>query len=488
MIIALIFLPALTAIVAFLIRRPAISRILLLLSSLTHTALVILTVIRRPKPVLGGWLSVDPIGLVFLSITSLLFLFSSIYAFGYLALEQPGNRSDIVEGGTFSNEPEGVFIGCLLLFLSSMTAVTLSHHLGLLWIGVETTTLASAPLIYFHRHHRSLEAAWKYLLICSLGIGLALIGNLFIAVATKAHAEGQAMMIEELVLQARGFDPLWLKIGFIFMLVGYGTKMGLVPMHSWLPDAHSESPSVVSALLSGALLNCAFLGILRGLEVLVAAGYGGFGKGLLLVFGLLSMAVAAIFIVTQFDFKRLLAYSSIEHMGILALGVGIGGVSVYGSLLHAINHSLVKASLFMVAGNLLRVFKTKDMQVMRGVIHSTPWSGALWMVGFFAILGSPPFGLFVSEFTILRGALENGHLFIPVLYLAILGGVFVGMVSSLVPMVQGVPTPDRVEERDYLMEVIPPTILLAMALILGLYVPDFITINLEEAARTLGGM
>ena len=250
-------------------------------------------------------------------------------------------RHDDEEELPFVNFPEAVFAGCLLLFLATMTLVTVSRHLGLMWVGVEATTLASAPLIYFHRHHRSLEATWKYLLICSVGIALALLGNFFVAVA--ARSAGGPMIhltIDDLVAHAGSLNPLWLKAAFLFFLVGYGTKMGLAPLHTWLPDAHSEAPSVVSALLSGALLNCAFLTILRTHSLLSAAGLAAFSSDLLVLFGLLSMAVAAVFILGQADFKRMLAYSSVEHMGILALGIGIGGAATFGAMLHAVNHSL----------------------------------------------------------------------------------------------------------------------------------------------------
>ena len=206
-----------------------------------------------------------------------------------------------------------------------MTLVTVSHHFGLMWVGVEATTLASAPLIYFHRQHRSLEATWKYLLICSVGIALALLGNFFLAVAAGRAGRqlDGPLSLSDLSGRCRiGLIVSWLKAAFLFFLVGYGTKMGLAPLHTWLPDAHSEAPSVVSALLSGALLNCAFLAILRVHRFAPPPGEAAFSQGLLVFFGLISMGVAAMFILGQADFKRMLAYSSVEHMGILALGVG----------------------------------------------------------------------------------------------------------------------------------------------------------------------
>ena len=273
-----------------------------------------------------------------------------------------------------------------------------SHHLG------------QRPLIYFHRHHRSLEATWKYLLICSVGIALALLGNFFVAVA--ARSAGGPMIhltIDDLVAHAGSLNPLWLKAAFLFFLVGYGTKMGLAPLHTWLPDAHSEAPSVVSALLSGALLNCAFLTILRAHSLLSAAGLAAFSSDLLVLFGLISMAVAAVFILGQADFKRMLAYSSVEHMGILSLGIGIGGAATFGAMLHTVNHSLTKAMLFLAAGNILALYRTKSTTRVRGVLRTLPITGVLWLAGFLAIVGSPPFGPFLSELTILKGVLDAGR-------------------------------------------------------------------------------
>jgi hydrogenase-4 component F len=237
---------------------------------------------------LGGWLALDAAGLLFLSITSGLFLMVSFMSWAISARRQTGT-TDPEEGFLFDNAPEAVFIGCLLLFLAAMTLVTVSQHFGLLWVAIEATTLASAPLIYFHRHHRSLEATWKYLLICSVGIALALLANFFLA-WRRRRPNGRKL--SHGVVRARdagaGLQVPWLKAACLLFFVGYGTKMGLAPLHTWLPDAHSEAPSAVSALLSGAVLNCAFLGLIRVQQVCVAAGLGGFGRDVWMALGLVS--------------------------------------------------------------------------------------------------------------------------------------------------------------------------------------------------------
>jgi hydrogenase-4 component F len=484
---ALVWLPALAGCAAFALRRRRPREILLVGTALAHAALTAALAVLRPAPEPGAWLGQDALGLVFLGIVSALFLAASIYAVGYLRREPDRRQADFEEGLLFSNEPEPAFTGCLLLFLASMTLVTLSRHLGLLWVAVEATTLASAPLIYFHRHHRSLEAAWKYLLLCSVGIGLALLGNLFLAVsAAGAGGAGPPLQLDALLRAAPGFERRWLEASFLLLLVGYGTKMGLFPMHTWLPDAHSESPSLVSALLSGALLNCAFLGILRSHQVLAAAGAADFAAGPLRALGLLSMGVGACFLVRQPDYKRMLAWSSVEHMGVLALGVGLGGAAAEGALLHAVNHSLTKAMLFLLAGNLLASFLSKRTTDVRGALRVVPASAGLFLAGFLAISGSPPFGPFLSEFTILRGALAGGHFALAGLALALLGVAFAAMAATVLPMVWGEAPPERGRAREPGSALAPPALLGLAVLTLGLFVPAPLSRALAEAARLLG--
>ncbi len=485
MILALLLVPLLAGLAAFALRPDKLRRAVLVLAAAAHAALTA-GAWTRPTMADGSWLALDATGLLFLSITSFLFLATALYAVGYLARENRDARPEMEESFLFSNVPEAVFTGCLLLFLAAMTLVCVSQHFGLLWVAVEATTLASAPLIFFHRHHRSLEATWKYLLICSVGIALALLGNFLLALAAHPGNAELPLTLGALVEHATQLQAPWLKAAFIFLLVGYGTKMGLAPLHTWLPDAHSESPSVISALLSGALLNCAFVGILRALQVCAAAGWAAFGQELLLGFGLLSMTVAAVFILGQADYKRMLAYSSVEHMGILALGVGLGGAGALGAMLHAVNHSLTKAMLFLVAGNILATYRTKSTTEVRGVTRALPVSGALWVAGLFAIAGSPPFGLFLSEFTILKAALDQGRPVVAVVYLVLLAAIFIGMATIMLRMAQGEPSSKSVRENGW--AVAPPLLLGGAALVLGLYVPPALSHLLQQAAQTFGGL
>ncbi len=498
MILALFLLPGASALLCLLIRRDPLRRALLVATAASHAGLVAWCWADRGRfPALGDWLAVDAPGLLFLTAASLLFLSASAYAVGFLARESQGRRTDREEGFLFDNQPETIFTACLLGFLSAMTLVTLSRHSGLLWVSVEATTLVSAPLIHFHRHPRSLEATWKYLLICSVGIAVALLGTYFLSAAGAG-----TLAFPRLLERAATLDPRWLKAAFLMVLVGYGTKMGLVPFHTWLPDAHSEAPSPVSALLSGALLNCAFLAVLRVAALTEAAGLGDFSRGTLLVFGLASMAVASGFIIAQGDYKRMLAYSSIEHMGILAVGVGLAGSGTWGSLFHALNHSLVKGALFLIAGNILAAYGTKKTSGVRGALGVLPFSGALWVIGLFAITGAPPFGTFASELAILRAAM-NGSYVVAAIYLAALVVAFIGMAGGFLAMAQGrrgaaAESEERLPSaggaaaapgagtRERVVMVAAPLALLAAAAVLGVFIPGFLDRLLREAAALMG--
>ena len=488
MVVALVLVPSVSGLLVLLLPFERGRRLLLLGAAAVHLALVIAALAHRPGSALNGWLEADALGLLFLLIASFLFFLGSVYAVGYLQRETRSPHADWVEGMLFSNEPERIFIGCMLLFLGAMALLTLSQHLGLLWVAIEATTLASAPLIYFHRHHRSLEATWKYLLIASVGIALALLGTLFLAAAASGQGTPAPLLLKDLMARGSALDQTWLKAGFLLLLVGYGTKMGLAPLHTWLPDAHSESPSLVSALMSGALLNCAFLGILRAYQIMAAAGQADFAQGLLVGFGLLSMGVGAAFIIRQADYKRMLAYSSVEHMGILAVGVGVGGAATFGALFHAVNHSLAKGLLFLVAGNILAAYKTTATRGVRGMLRVLPVSGPLWVAGFLAISGSPPFGSFLSEFTILQASIVRGQAAVAALYLALLAIAFVGMAAVFFRMAQGEPWTQPVTPvREAALAVAPALILALAVLLLGVYLPPGLDSTLQSATALLGG-
>ncbi len=485
----IVVVPLLAGVAAFVVRAHRVRRNLLLAAAIAHTLLVASTWFAAPPAALFGWLDLDAPGRLFLSVTSVLFLASAVQTVGYLRAEEGQHDAAATSSGwVLSRVPEAVFTGCLLLFLTTMSLVTMCQHLGLLWVAVEATTLASAPLVYFHRDGRSLEATWKYLVVCSVGIALALLGNFFLAIAASGKIGAQpAMTVAGLIDAGASLHPAWVKAAMIFFVVGYGTKMGLAPLHTWLPDAHSEAPAVVSALLSGAVLNCAFLAILRVTQVAHAAGAGDFSRDLMLVLGLVSMATAAVFVVGQADYKRMLAYSSVEHMGILAIGIGLGGAGVAGSMLHAVNHSLVKGMLFLTAGNILAAYATKRSSQIKGILSERPFTGVLWMAGLLAVSGMPPFGTFFSELIILKAAVDQGRFFVAAAFLVLLAAVFIGMASSILPMAQGRAPGAESAPRESWRAALPAAVLGTLSLALGLYLPERVSRAIHDAAATFGG-
>jgi len=422
---------------------------------------------------LGSVLRLDSTGLVFLSITSLLLFLTSLYTVPYL------------RHGT--HDPQAAphrFVPCLLWFLSSLTVIAATQQLALLWVAVESTTLATAPLVYFYRRRGALEATWKYLLLCSVGIALALLGTFFLGISGSAVSPAPGLSLPSLIHAAPHLSHPWLKAAFILALVGYGTKMGLAPLHAWLPDTHSQAPSPVSALLSGALLNGALLALLRFYQVALASGDGGFARALLLVLGFASLMVACAFLVGQRDYKRLFAYSSIENMGIIAVGIALGGGGAFGALFHALNHSLSKAGLFYCAGNVLRRYGSTGAADVRGILRRQPATGVLLMLLLLAIGGMPPFGAFWSKLLIFQAAAHQ-NVGAAALFLTLVAIAFLGMAGVLLPMLQGSPDHAEPSSREHRLSLVPPMVALACVLLLGLYLPPALGAALKQAAASL---
>lgn len=357
----------------------------------------------------------------FALLTSALFLLTAVHLQRWWPQEVAEHQAHAGGGALLS---EGATAACLLGFLASMSTVIWAANLGLMWVAVEATTLATAPLISFKRTARSLEAMWKYLLICSVGIGLALLGTMLLSVS--AHAACDGLGLAELASASPQFHRGWFKVAFLLALAGFGTKMGLAPFHTWLPDAHSEAPAPVSALLSGTLLNGAFLGIVRFVD-LAPADLHSFCQGPLLGLGLASLVFAAVFIVRQRDCKRMLAYSSVEHMGLLAIMLALtldgGYFSRDWMLLHAVGHSLIKVALFLLAGNILLGYGTRQVERIEGLPEAMPRTAAGWLAGLLLICGVPPSPLFLTEFLLVTSAGVGVAVTVMLLLLVIAGGM-----------------------------------------------------------------
>ncbi len=470
----LVVLPLVAALVAFVTPSNRVRPVIVAGAAVLHLGGTLAA--RSGDSMLDGWFAVDPLGHLVLGVVSILFTLCSFYGIEYLRLRQ--------------ERPNRIFCVCLLTFLSMATAITVAQHLAVVWVAIEGATLSTALLIYFNQNPRSLEAAWKYLVIGSVGIALALMGSLFIAYsALHGSAGDESLLFKALLEHPDGLSRPWLQAGFILLLVGYGTKMGLAPMHTWKPDAYGVAPGMIGALLAGGMTNCAFLALLRVYRVMQAAGEGAFARELFLGFGLLSMGVAAAFMAGQRDIKRMLAYSSVEHMGILVLGIGVGGIATTGVLLHVINNALTKVLLFLSAGNIHRAYGAKTIDDVGGALRRVPLSGALFLAGFLAITGSPPFGPFISEFTILSGVMTGHHFVTAALFIIFLVIIFIGMGATVLAVVEGQPTPAAAstDYRDSFLTGAPLLAAFVMVVIMGVWIPDVVYNLVLESAKMLGG-
>lgn len=434
------------------------------------------------SPERGAWWMLDAAGGVFLAVIAVVGLLSALVAPSHLATSG--------RGFVGAARARAMYYAAYHAFWAALIAVPLVDNLGIAWLLVEATTGASALLVAYSGTRGALEAGWKYLVLTTFGLAVAMLGIIVLYVAI-ADGDGALATLDWRSISGAAGDLQGTPavIAFVLIIAGLATKVGWAPVHNWLPDAHSEAPSLVSALLSGALLNCAFLGVLRGLQVCGMVGEAAFARELLLGFGLVSLAIAALFVLRQADFKRLLAYSSVEHMGLLAVGVGLAGAGGEAAMLHAVNHTVAKGMLFLLAGNLLAAFHTKEIHQVRGALRVLPVSGGLWLLGLFAITGTPPFGMFHSELALVRAALEQGRPVVAAGVLLGLGAVFAGMSAVFLRMCLGAPRGAvAAPAREEFSAILPPALLATLALWLGLQVPGELAALLRVAAAQLGAL
>lgn len=452
------------------------------------TAVVALTFSRTvfvhgPVLDLGQYIYVDALGAFIISLIAVVGLISAFYSVAYV-------NHDLKEGEVRENRLRWYYFW-FYMFVFTMFAVVMANNLGLMWVAIEGTTLASALLVGFYDKQGSLEAAWKYIIICTVGIVFALFGTILLYyAAVPVIGEGsKALNWTNLVSSANVLNPRLLKLAFIFVLVGYGTKMGLAPMHTWLPDAHSQAPAPVSAMLSGVLLNCALYGILR-LHLITSKTLGiDFSANLLLIFGLLSIAVSLPFILVQHDFKRMLAYSSIEHMGIIATAIGIGGkLGLYGAFLHMLNHAITKSSMFFVAGNITQKYRTKKIGKITGAVTAMPVSGPALLVCTFALAGAPPFNMFLSEFAIISSGFMQGKYLVTGLMLGLTTIVFAGLIFAAGKMAFGTPSVKIKPGENSRWSAFIVALPLIFILLMGIYIPSFVDKMLAQVVSLMGGM
>ncbi|TCL61849.1 hydrogenase-4 component F [Hydrogenispora ethanolica] len=442
--------------------------------------------IARVKVWAEGFWYLDSLSALFLLVVAVVSLVISLFAVGYYSREW--------RRGELSGRRLAEYLFWYNLLLAAMYLVVLTANLGILWVAVEATTVTSVLLVGFEAKRAATEAAWKYLLICSVGIIFALLGIMFLYFAALpalgTAGGGAALDWSQLAALAARLDPGLAKLAFIFILIGFGTKVGFAPLHTWLPDAHSQAPTPVSAVLSGVLLNCALYGIIRVASIIRAGTGGGFVDQFLTFFGLFSIAAVIPFILIQYDLKRLLAYSSVENMGIIAFGLGLGGKwAVIGSLLQMANHALTKSSLFLSAGEVVQVFGSKRLHRMKGLMAAAPGLGTVFYAGLLAITGFPPFAIFFSKLTIVYGGLQRGSYGPSLLFLLLLLVICGGLFYYFSRILQGTPSPKRflTPRKENWATVLVLGLPLGIMLALGFYQPPVWRALIGEAARIIGG-
>jgi hydrogenase-4 component F len=379
------------------------------------------------------------------------------------------------------------FYPLLHLFTFTMLLALTTDDVGLMWVAVEGTTLASVFLVNFERSRSSLEASYKYLLICSVGVALAFAGTILVYFADMQQFgdEPHALRWTTLLRLAPGLPASVIELAFVFLLVGYGTKAGLAPMHTWLPDAHSEAPAPVSALMSGVLLSVGLYAVLRFKAVADLAAGPDFASRLLVALGLASLGVAAAFLWAPRNFKRMLAYSSVEHVGVVCLGLGFGGpLGVAGAVLHIANHALAKSVLFLLSGRIRAAYGTAEIPAVSGLLAAMPLTGRGFLIAMLALVGLPPFGLFVSEVMIFAAGFQGGHVAASVLGLALLVVAFSGLLRATHRMLYG-PAPAGARETAHWPSALPLAAALLLLVVTGLAWPPGLAAALERIASLL---
>ena len=420
---------------------------------------------------------VDSLNVFLVALTAFVSMTTSLFSRPYMRIERSHGR--VTDAGM------RLYHAMYQLFCFTMLLVLTTNNLGVMWVAMEAATLTTVLLVALYRTHASLEAAWKYFILCGVGIAQALFGTILVYFAAeRILGSGMtALLWTHLDSVKAGLEPTVMSIAFVFLLVGYGTKVGLVPLHNWLPDAHAEGPTPISAVLSGLLLNVALYALIRFKVITDGALERPFAGALLTGFGLLSVAVAAFFLSRQRDIKRMFAYSSIEHMGLITFAFGLGGpVASFAGLLHMTVHSLTKSAIFFTVGHAAQKSGTQLMEGIRGLVRASPALGWGMMLGAVAILGLPPFGVFASEFLILTTAIAQQPWAAPILLVS-LGVSFAAIFGKVQAMVFGEPTVARLPHRPAL---IPVFAHLGIVLLLGLYIPPYLVDWYRRAAQLIG--
>ena len=472
--LALIVVPLVGAIAAFAWPRNRSRPWLLPTVALVHGGLAFSLLFAPPAAAAWPWFGCDALARGILPMVSVLFLACGAYGVAYLRLRaERGNR---------------VFVGMLLAIFGLISLALQAQHLGLLWIAAEAATLGTVPLLHFNATARAFEATWKYLLVGGTGIALSLLGSFCLGYASLHGGGSGDLTFAALAGQGPALSRPWVLAAWVLLLTGYGTKMGVAPMHTWKPDAYGEAPGIVGALLAGGMTTMGFVALLRVQQVVTAAGEGAITSRTLLAVGLFSMIVASLFLLRTPDFKRMLAYSSVEHMGILSVGAALGGAGVGAALFHVWTNGLTKGALFLSAGNVRRAAGARTESEVAGMMLVTPVSARMFVAGMLAVTALPPFGPFFSELQILRAGFAADRAGAMAVFLGCLLLAFFGLTRLVFAIVDGRPraaakrTDGRFRETASV--ILPPLALLAASVWLGVATPGV----LNEAWSTAAGV
>ncbi|HEX2866359.1 MAG TPA: proton-conducting transporter membrane subunit [Ignavibacteriales bacterium] len=451
-----------------------------LLVSVIHLAASYMIFTGFAQPVVSQWFRIDAFSKLFLLILSHVYFWVVLNSWHFI------NQPDLYS----PEKSRKIFFSMMNLYLFANTLALISNHLGLYWVALESTTLTVAPLIYYYRNKESLEAMWKYLFLISVGIAFAFIGILFLALS--AHGTDifeKGLFLSDLIEGSSRLNMVWLKAGFIFIFAGLSTKAGIAPMHPGEVDALSNSPSPVAALVSASLSGTALIGIFRLMQITAGTPVHQFAQVLMITGGVVSLLVALVFMFRVTNYKRMIAYSSVEHIGLIVLGAGIGGAALIGSMLHMIYNSLNKTAMFLMAGNVHRRYKSRESGDVRGVLKNMKWTGILFMTAFLAVIAMPPFGLFFSELMIFRGLVEQERFILLGVVLFVLLFIFIGMSRQTFAILYGKSERESegIEEVNEKFNITHFTALALLVLLAaaGLFMPDTVTGVINQIAGEL---
>lgn len=453
--------------------RPKAAALLVTVGLLTSGLSISMAVFPASESLLDGYILADAASRLFLPLINSIYLGISVYVLSRVSMT------------SVLREEISRFSSLALLFLAGANLALIANHLGLAWMALEVTTLAAAPLIVRKDVPASRLASWRYILFSSVGLGLAFLGFACLARGVEETASGSGLFFDQLpALVAASPSNAWTRLGLCLVFLGLGAKLGLAPMYNWLPDVYEEAPPSVAALLGAIQFNCALVVLFRVVGA-YRPGNVELVTNMLIGMGLLSMVVSTFNIIATRNMKRLIAYASINHAGVIAIGLGIGGSATYGLVLYAISNAFIKVILFLTVGKIKASYQTKDTRKISGLLRGLPYSGAFLMVGTFALLGFPPFGSFFGELLILSALVGSGHLLVFGAFCMLIIMTFVATGRTIFPMIWGAPKEEKTGPRQTFISSSPKAFFLAALVILGIYIPPAVNALIQDVSATL---